>query len=211
MTRGNISIDAVKPLHRIGYVRITSLDDDEVIQQAAMRTAGCYCIFEDISPASRKKRPALAALLESLTSGDTLIVWRLDHLDMTARQLVLLLDRFKRQNIDIMSIQDKIDTTTSAGSSMLQISAVMAEMDRRVITDRAVERVTVTELPRGRPTILSKALLEDIERLMADPVMSAADVAKQVGVSRATIYRALTTLRALSRLPQTDNRSLSAR
>lgn len=175
-----------------------------------MKEMNCYCVFQDVSETARKKRPGLVSVLELALPNDTVVVWRLDHLDMTAQQLFLLLDRFKRQNIHLISIKDGIDTTALGGCNVLQIGAAIAEMERRVVAERDIERFVVSETRRGRPTILSEALLKDIECLAADPALSTADVARKVGVSRATVYRGLGVLRARSRLSEYADEGLPA-
>lgn len=194
---------------KIGYLRLTSLDNDRVVQHSALKTAGCYCIFEDSGLAQRKEFPGLTALLESLNDGDTLIVWRLDHLDMATREFVLLLDRFKQRRINLISLADKVDTTTSAGKSMLHIGTVMAQMERRVAAERDVRLIGTLPNMRGRPSVLSDDMLKTIEHLLADPKLTTIDIVKRVGLSRATVYRAINILRAKSAASRSDEAAAS--
>jgi DNA invertase Pin-like site-specific DNA recombinase len=179
---------------KYGYARTSTDDQTTALQLAALKKVGCNTIHEDkgISGATRK-RPALTRCLAALKEGDTLIVWKLDRLGRSLRDLIDLLDDLRARGVRFQSITEAIDTETPTGRAMWQLVGVLAELERSLITERT--RAGVKEAQRrgvkfGRKLKLTPAQIkharEQIERGERVP-----DVAALLNVDRATLYRAL--------------------
>ena len=178
----------------IGYARVSTEDQRLDLQKDALSRAGCDKIFEDKLSGARVQQPGLDAALSHLRSGDTLVVWRLDRLGRTTHQLVGLLEQFERDGVRLRSLQDGIDPSTAMGKAMLQIGAVFAEMERNLMRERTKAGLTAARARGrlgGRPPALSPAKLDTVKRLMKDPELTMEEIAERAGVSRSTLYRAL--------------------
>ena len=131
---------AVSYTHLDVYKRQARTSTDEqttALQLAALKRAQCSSIFEDkgLSGAS-VKRPALARCLKTLRAGDTLIVWKLDRLGRSLRDLIAMLDDLRARGVKFHSLTEAIDTTTSTGRAMWQMIGVLAELERSLISER---------------------------------------------------------------------------
>jgi len=122
---------------KYGYARTSTDEQTTALQLAALKRAQCSSIFEDkgLSGAS-VKRPALARCLKTLRAGDTLIVWKLDRLGRSLRDLIAMLDDLRARGVKFHSLTEAIDTTTSTGRAMWQMIGVLAELERSLISER---------------------------------------------------------------------------
>jgi DNA invertase Pin-like site-specific DNA recombinase len=113
---------------KYGYARVSTDDQTTALQRATLTRAGCKTIFEDegISGATTK-RPALLRCLKKLEHGDTLVVWKLDRLGRSLRDLIAMLDDLKRRGVKFRSLTEAIDTETPTGRAMWQMIGVLAE------------------------------------------------------------------------------------
>lgn len=178
----------------IGYARVSTEDQKLDLQRDALARAGCHRTFEDRASGARADRPGLADAMSHLRRGDTLVVWRLDRLGRTTHQLVGLLEKFEREGVRLLSLQDGIDPSSVMGKAMLQIGAVFAEMERNLLRERTKAGLAAARARGrlgGRKPRLSAEGLDTARRLMADPMLTMNDVAARVGVGRTTLYRAL--------------------
>ncbi len=184
----------------IGYARVSTEDQRLDLQLDALGRAGCHRTFEDRASGARADRPGLAEALSHLRRGDTLVVWRLDRLGRTTYQLIDLLERFERGGIRLHSLQDGIDPSTTMGKAMLQIGAVFAEMERNLLRERTKAGLAAARARGrlgGRKPRLSAEGLDTARRLMADPLLTMAEIASRLGVGRTTLYRTLGSARAV--------------
>ena len=122
---------------KYGYARVSTDDQNPAMQLAALKKADCKTVFKDegISGATTK-RPALLRCLKTLEADDTLIVWKLDRLGRSLRDLITLLDDFKQRAVKFKSLTEAIDTETPTGRAMWQMIGVLAELERSLITER---------------------------------------------------------------------------
>jgi len=122
---------------KYGYARVSTDDQNPALQLAALKKAGCHKVYKDdgISGATTK-RPALLRCLEALEAGDTLIVWKLDRLGRSLRDLITMLDDLKQRGVKFRSLTEAIDTETPTGRAMWQMIGVLAELERSLITER---------------------------------------------------------------------------
>ena len=175
----------------IGYARVSTQEQSPDLQTDALSASGCDRIFVDRMSGARANRPELAAALSHCRAGDTLVVWKLDRLGRTVRQLVAFVEELADRDIQFRSLSDSIDTGTPAGRFFFHVMAALAEMERGLIQERTragLEAAKARGRQGGRPTKLTEEQITHA-RLLAE-THSIADVARSFGVSRSTLYRA---------------------
>ncbi|EMH2073951.1 recombinase family protein [Citrobacter sp. Cf084] len=120
----------------VGYVRVSTNDQNTALQRNALESAGCELIFEDKISGKTSDRPGLKKLLKVLACGDTLIVWKLDRLGRSMRHLVTLIEELRQRDINFRSLTDSIDTSTPMGRFFFHVMGALAEMERELIVER---------------------------------------------------------------------------
>lgn len=120
----------------IGYVRVSTNDQNTALQRNALDCAGCELVFEDKMSGKTSERPGLKKVLRTLSAGDTLVVWKLDRLGRSMRHLVSLVEELRERNIGFRSLTDSIDTTTPMGRFFFHVMGALAEMERELIVER---------------------------------------------------------------------------
>src|SRR4029453_6391138 len=121
---------------KIGYCRVSTDEENPDMQLAALQRARCRKIFTDTATGAHVKRPALAQCLKALKAGDVLVVWKLDRLGRSLRDLITLLDDLKGQGVKFKSLTESIDTQPPTGRAMWQMVGVLAELERSLIQER---------------------------------------------------------------------------
>jgi len=179
---------------KYGYARVSTDDQNTALQLAALKKAGCKQVFKDegLSGATTK-RPALIRCLKALRPGDTLIVWKLDRLGCSLRDLITMLDELRTQGVKFRSLTEHIDTETAAGRAMWQMIGVMAEMERSMIAERTRAGVKAAKsrgVKFGRKPKLTPLQITHV-RQQIDQGRTVKEVAAPLNVHRMTIYRAL--------------------
>lgn len=175
----------------IGYARVSTQDQNLDLQVDALIKADCQKIFDDKISGSRSERPGLAKALEMLRDGDTLVVWKLDRLGRSVKNLVDLVGELQNQGIQFKSLTDAIDTSTPSGRFFFHVMASLAEMERELTVERTRAGLEVArQLGRkgGRSRKMTDSKIESAKKLLANGVPPR-DVAKNLGVSVPTLYR----------------------
>jgi DNA invertase Pin-like site-specific DNA recombinase len=178
----------------IGYARVSTADQRLDLQVDALTRAGCERIFSDHASGGRGDRVGLADALSHLRAGDTLVVWKLDRLGRTVRQLVDFTAELRAEEINFASLTDGIDTGTAAGRFFFHVMAAMAEMERDLMRERTLAGLAAAKARGrlgGRPSKLTMQQVSHAKLLLADPAVSGAEVARTLGVARSTLYRSL--------------------
>lgn len=121
---------------RIGYARVATQDQDNSAQIAALNAAGCGRIFEEKVSAGRWNRPELSRLLDHLRKDDVLVVWKLDRLSRSLKEVLSLMDRVEKTGARFLSLTEAVDTTSPAGRMMMQIVGSFAEFERAMLRER---------------------------------------------------------------------------
>jgi len=175
----------------IGYARVSTQDQNLDLQIEALNKADCKKIFDDKISGSRAERPGLAKALEMLREGDTLVVWKLDRLGRSVKNLVDLVGDLHKQGVQFKSLTDAIDTSTPSGRFFFHVMASLAEMERELTVERTRAGLEVArQLGRkgGRKRQMTDSKIESAKKLLASGVPPR-NVAKNLGVSVPTLYR----------------------
>ena len=175
----------------IGYARVSTHDQNLDLQIEALTKAGCSKIFDDKISGKSTERPGLTKTLEMLREGDALVVWKLDRLGRSVKNLVDLIGKLQKQNIQFKSLTDSIDTSTTSGRFFFHVMASLAEMERELTIERTKAGLaTARRLGRigGRKRQMTDSKIASAKKLLSNNV-SPRDVAKDLGVSIATLYR----------------------
>jgi DNA invertase Pin-like site-specific DNA recombinase len=177
----------------IGYARVSTEDQNLEIQTHALKQAACKKIFHEKLSGSHRQRPELTKLLDHLRDGDTVVIWKLDRLARSTRDLLDVADAIAKAGAGLKSISEPwADTTSAAGRMVLTVFAGIAEFERELIIERTgTGRSAAMKrgVRFGRPASLSSDQSALAKRLL-DEGKSAKEVAATFGVNRSTIYRA---------------------
>ncbi|GAA4389575.1 recombinase family protein [Hymenobacter koreensis] len=182
-----------------GYARVSTPDQQLHLQTDALQAYGCAEVVQEKVSAG-KERPALQRLLTQLRPGDTLVVWKLDRLGRSLKDLVTLVTGFQKQGVQFVSLQDHLDTTTAQGRLMFNLFASLAEFERDLIRERTHAGLTAARArgrQGGRPKGLSKEALSKAQAaktLYLQRDKTVAEIGQLLSVGRATVYRYLALL-----------------
>jgi len=174
----------------LGYARLFTAEQTAVLQQDALRAAGCSRIWSDTASGTRTDRPQLVAVFDQLRTGDTLVVWRLDRLGRSWPHLIETIGDLETRGVGFKSVQEHIDTTTPGGRLVFHVFRALASFERELIQRTLAGLAAARERGRrgGRPTALSPAKLKQARKMIREKT-PVTEVAQVLGVSRATLYR----------------------
>lgn len=177
----------------VGYSRVSTEDQKLDLQVDALKGAGCEKFFSDHVSGATKLKPGLEEALAYLRSGDTLVVWKLDRLGRTVKGLVDLVQTLQDKGIQFRSLTDGIDTSTTAGRFFFHVMAALAQMERELVHERTMAGLSAARARGrlgGRKPKMDSSRLKSARHLL-DSGMAPKEVAANLGVSRATLYRGL--------------------
>ena len=182
---------------KIGYARVSTQDQELGLQLDALEQAGCEKIYQEKVSGAAKARPQLEALLEHLRKGDVVVVWKLDRLARSLKDLVSLVNQIQEKGTSFQSVNDQIDTTSAQGKFTFHIFASLAEFERDIIRERTKAGLAAARARGrvgGRPKGLSKkaqhkAILA--ERLYLEGELSISEICEQLSISKGTLYNYL--------------------
>ena len=183
----------------VGYARVSTQDQNPALQLDALTAAGCERLFVEKASGAQRERPALGEALAFMRAGDTLVVWRLDRLARSIKQLIETVEGLDGRGIGLRSLTEAIDTTTSGGRLVFHIFAALAEFERSIIRERTMAGLAAARArgrTGGRPPALGDADIAAAKALLADPALTGKQVAERLGVSLSTLYRHLPAARA---------------
>ncbi len=176
----------------LGYARVSTLDQHLELQEDALTKAGCEKIFRDVASGAVDSRKGLTEAIEFARCGDTLVVWKLDRLGRSLKHLIETVNLLKERGVGLMSLQEKIDTTTSGGKLIFHVFGALAEFERELIRERTnagLKAARARGRLGGRPPKLTSKQIEMAKRLLNDPTVSVVEVCRTLQVSRSTLYR----------------------
>ncbi len=183
----------------IGYARVSTSEQDTATQVSALKAAGCERIYREQASGGRWDRPELHRLLDQLRKGDVLVVWKLDRLSRSLRDVLTIMERLAEAKAGFRSLTEAIDTTTPAGRMMMQMVGAFAEFERAMLRERTragLETARRDERIGGRRPKLTPQQQTEIVRMISRGRKTAADAARLFGVHPATISRLLSRARA---------------
>jgi DNA invertase Pin-like site-specific DNA recombinase len=179
---------------KIGYARVSKSDQNLSLQIDALKKYGCDLILEEKVSGKNTERPQLEKLLEIIADGHTVVVWKLDRLGRSIKDLINLVELFKSKNVNFVSLNDHIDTGTAAGRLTFNIFASLAEFERDMIRERTFAGLAAAKArgrTGGRPKGLSKKKIEDAKMIktLFESGSDMESIKTKFKISRATIYR----------------------
>jgi DNA invertase Pin-like site-specific DNA recombinase len=178
----------------VGYARVSTQDQDLSLQLDALHAAGCDKVYTEKASGAQRDRAQLQAALEYMRGKDTLVIWKLDRLARSLKQLIETVEDLGARDIGLRSLTESLDTTTSGGTLVFHLFAALAEFERSMIRERT--RAGLQAARRrgrlgGRPPALTSQDLTEAKALLRDPAITVEQVAKRLGVASSTLYRHL--------------------
>ena len=178
----------------IGYARVSTDDQNLDLQRDALQAAGCERVFEDMVSGARADRTGLAALMSMLRAGDTVVIWRLDRLGRSLKNLIELVERLEAAKVGLRSLQENIDTTSSGGKLVFHLFGALAEFERNLIRERTQAGLLAARARGrmgGRPKRLDPAKLALALKLHRERNHTVEEICKMMGISKSTLYNYL--------------------
>ena len=194
---------------QIGYARVSTDDQKLELQRDALRSVGCDKILDEKVSGSGAQLAARDELLRYVRRGDVVVVWRLDRLGRSLRDLIDVVTGLAGRGIGLRSLREAIDTSSPAGRLTFHIFGALAEFEAAIVRERTCAGLDAARrrgAHLGRPPSLSPEQVEMARTLMNSPGLSARQIAKQLGVHRATLYRSLERERRLVARPGSARR-----
>ncbi len=179
---------------KVGYARVSTKDQSFDLQVDALRKAGCEKIYREVVSGARAERPILDQLTDNLRADDVLMIWKLDRLGRSLKHLVELINELREKEVGLQSLNDPIDTTTPQGRLSFNLFASLAEFERDLVRERTRAGLSAARArgrKGGRPKGLSAQAEETAsvaETLYRERKLSAMQIAKQLGISKTTLY-----------------------
>ena len=180
--------------YKIGYARVSTNTQDEALQLDALQRARVDRIFVDHASGSIQDRPALTSALECARQGDSLVVWRLDRLGRSLRHLIDVVKDLEERGVALVSLTEVIDTSTPGGRLVFHVFGAIAEFEKELIGERTMAGLAAARArgrTGGRPTVWTEDKLRTAQVMRASGDYDVTSIAKVLGVSRASVYRAL--------------------
>lgn len=175
----------------IGYMRVSTGEQNLDLQRDALDRAGCQRVFDDVCSGRAAERPGLGKALDVARDGDTLVMWKLDRIGRSLPHVVGLVGDLAKRGVGLKVLTGDIDTTTVAGRLVFGIFATLAEFERDLIHERTMAGLASARArgrSGGRPRVMTKPKLKTAMAMMADRDNAARDVAAELGVSLSTLY-----------------------
>ena len=174
-----------------GYTRVSTLDQDLTLQRAALKAAGCEVIRAEKATGTRRDgRTELQVLLEFLREGDTLVVTRIDRLARSVKDLQDIVHELKARGVKLKATEQPVDTGTAAGKAFLDMLGVFAEFETNLRKERQLEGIAAAKargVYKGRPPTIDAGAV----RRLAGQGIGGTEIARQLKISRASVYRLL--------------------
>lgn len=177
---------------KVGYARVSTGDQNHALQLKALKDSGCDRVFHETASGAQRDRPELAKAIEYVRQGDTLVVWKMDRLARSLKQLIETVEDLGARGIGFLSLTENIDTSTNSGRLVFHIFGSLAEFERGIIRERTMAGLEAARREGrvgGRPRALNERDVKAARALMASGDISMTEIAKRLSVSPATLYR----------------------
>jgi DNA invertase Pin-like site-specific DNA recombinase len=179
----------------LGYARVSTDEQETHLQIDALRIAGAERIYEEKASGAKTDRPELLRMLDSARKGDVVIVWKLDRLGRSLLQLIETVNLLHDRGVQLRSLTESlVDTTSPSGKLVFGIFALMAEFERDLLRQRTIAGLLAARKRGrigGRPRRLTGKDLKKARALLVSGDYSRSEIAHELGVSRHTLWRAL--------------------
>jgi DNA invertase Pin-like site-specific DNA recombinase len=185
----------------VGYARVSTQDQNPEFQVDALKKAGCEQISQEKVSGKLRERPELSQCLRMLRKGDTLIVWKLDRLARSLKDLVEIVQDLNEREVGFKSLTEAIDTTSSGGRLVFHIFGALAEFEHSLIRERTIaglEAARARGRNGGRKPSMSDSDIRKAAAMLSDPKITKKEVAEHFDVSRTTLNASLQRLAASS-------------
>lgn len=179
----------------IGYARVSTQDQNPQLQLDALSGVACEQVFHETATGTFRDRPELTACLRTLRKGDSLVVWKLDRLARSLKDLVEIVHDLNQRGVGFRSLTESIDTTSSGGRLVFHIFGALAEFEHSLIKERTIAGLAAARArgrKGGRKPALSPTDVRKAAAMLSDPNITKAEVARHFSVSRVTLNAALT-------------------
>jgi len=176
----------------IGYCRVSTSDQNLSLQKDELKKFGCSKIYEDIASGAKSARVGLEAAIDFAREGDTLVIWKLDRLGRSLRDLIEIVNRLEKSGVSFVCITQNIDTRTPGGKLFFHIFGALAEYERELIRERTKAGLTAARArgrKGGRKPAMNEEQIEQARAMMDNPKLKIKSIIKTLGVSKATLYK----------------------
>ena len=178
----------------IGYARVSTQDQNPQLQLDALNGAACEQVFHETATGTFRDRPELTACLRTLRKGDSLVVWKLDRLARSLKDLVEIIHDLNQRGVGFRSLTESVDTTSSGGRLVFHIFGALAEFEHSLIKERTIAGLAAARArgrKGGRKPALSPTDVRKAAAMLSDPNITKVEVARHFSVSRVTLNAAL--------------------
>ncbi len=178
----------------IGYARVSTQEQDNAAQIAALKSANCELIFQEKATGGRWERPELQRLLSQLRKGDVLVVWKLDRLSRSLKDVLTLMEKIEKAGAGFQSLTESINTTSPGGRMMMQIVGAFAEFERAMLRERTRNGLDAARKEGrigGRRPKLKMHQEQEILNFVKTGQKTGASVARLFNVHPSTVSRLL--------------------
>ena len=174
----------------LGYARVSTADQDVAAQEDRLRQAGAIRVFVDVISGRQFDRPGLSELIDHARAGDSLCVTRLDRLGRSLKELLETVENLKAHHIHLVSLEERIDTTSAAGELVFHVFGAIAHFERRLTSERTRDGIAAARKRGRRPgrPALDREIVSAAQALV-EAGLTAGQAAKQLDIGRATAYR----------------------
>ena len=176
----------------IGYARVSTQDQNLNLQKDELTKFGCTKIYEDVASGAKSVRTGLEAAIDFAREGDTLVIWKLDRLGRSLRDLIEIVIRLEKQGVSFVCLTQNIDTRTPGGKLFFHIFGALAEYERELIRERTKAGLTAARArgrTGGRKPAMNEEQIEQARAMMDNPKLKIKSIIKTLGVSKATLYK----------------------
>ena len=176
----------------VGYARVSTDDQNLNLQKDALGEAGCEQIFEDQVSGAKAERPGLQQALRYARADDTIVVWRLDRLSRSLKDLIEIVTHLESKGIGLKSLQEAIDTSSSSGKLIFHIFGALAEFERNLIRERTragLQAARARGCKGGRPKVLNKDKQALAVKLYDEKQHTVDQICEMMGISKPTLYK----------------------
>jgi len=176
---------------KIGYARVSTIEQNLDLQIIDLKQKGCEKIFEEKVSGSKVERPVFENMISNLRKGDILVVWKLDRLGRSLKDLLEIVNDLQEKGIEIISMKENIDTTSTTGKLIFSIFGALAEYEKDLIRERTMAGLNAARArgkTGGRKKLLNDKDIKILKKLAKDKDISISEICERFKISRKTYY-----------------------